>query len=658
MFHTPRQTTQYSYFVSIFLVLFFLCNNSSTCISQTTADWERELSNAKGQDRIDLIIQISEELSSENLTLAESLGLEGFKLAKQFGDSHSMYKIGANLGKLYYSLNEIDEGIEWTKKSLNYFEKDNSLAFEKGKLQLNLASLYISKRSYDKADSLISASESYFLTTNDKLWLSKIQATKGLLFLYKKEYDSALRFYSEALNISKALENKKQTAILKGNIGLIKSHQNQYPEALETLLEVISMNCGSLTKAKVYSSIGGIYRNLEDWELAESYFKKSIKLKEKIGLVCNISYNLYDLGVLHKRQLNYGEGLKYLKQALTLQKKCDLSKANTLGAIGNSYNALGQTDKANRYYEEQMELAKVENDWEGICLVHYNKGYYAFQKKNYNEAKVHLMKSLKIAEEKQKLRSLMKNHAMLANTYEELKMEDSSVYHANKYYMLKDSISSFKKIKKIGAIEQKHHSNAKKDSLNKANQNEFLTAETNGTFNPTNLLFGLSLSALLISIGFWLSKKQANKEKAKEPLKTLDQTKVDQYFKEMLTRLDQLKLSTRKEKDQIPERDVDSINDMSKFLITNLSTSNDWKSFEHYFEKVHKDFFKNLISSYPDITTNEMNMCALLKLNLLNKDIAQIMGISPGSVRKAQSRLSKKLKLSSEEGLREVVLKF
>ena len=96
---------------------------------------------------------------------------------------------------------------------------------------------------------------------------------------------------------------------------------------------------------------------------------------------------------------------------------------------------------------------------------------------------------------------------------------------------------------------------------------------------------------------------------------------------------------------------------MAEFLKSNLATSDNWSSFEHYFEKVHKDFFKILKSKYPSISTNELNMCALLKLNIQNKDIAQIMGISPDSVRKAQNRLSKKMELSSNEVLRDFILK-
>ncbi len=641
-----------------YLFLFLILTNSSFAFGQDKLmdNWEEELSKAKDQDRVHLIVRLSKDIATKNLTAAESLALEGIKLAKQLGDSLSMYRIGANLGGIYHTLNEIDNGLEWAQKSLDYFEEDEKLTFDKAKLQLTLASLHIRKRAYLKADSLISESESYFKKTNDLLWQSKIPATKGLLFLRNKEYEKAENYYVEALKMSQPLGDTENTAVIIGNIGLVKSLQNLYPEALEFLLEVISMDCSDLIKARIHGTIGGVYRNLEDWEHAVRHTKKSIELKKKIGLKCFLSFGLYDLGVIYKRQLNYGEGLKYLKQSLALQQKCRLSTTNTLGAIGNTHNALGEFDQANKYYDEQLELAKAENDWEGVWYVYYNKGYYAHKAKRYKESLEYLLKSLEIAEEKQKLHFLMKSNLMLTNVYDGLGKEDSSLFHAERYYLFKDSISGLQKIKKIGALEQKYQTNLQKDSLELTNQKDITKTQNTGLFNQFYIGMGMGILGLFISIYFLSYKKSNKRETVPTEVNAIDETKLDRYFKELFDRLEQNKMATKKEKNSPSKVTIAPITDMAEFLKTNLSTTNDWSAFEHYFEKVHKDFFKNIKSDYPDISINELNLCALIKLNLRSKDIAQIMGISPASVRKAQNRLSKKLQLSPSENLRDFVL--
>jgi len=101
-----------------------------------------------------------------------------------------------------------------------------------------------------------------------------------------------------------------------------------------------------------------------------------------------------------------------------------------------------------------------------------------------------------------------------------------------------------------------------------------------------------------------------------------------------------------------------SLTSMSDFLIENLQTEKDWADFEHYFTRVHVDFFKELKTSFPSITPNELNLCALLRLNLLNNEIGEIMAINSDSVRRAQHRLAKKMDIANNDALRTFLLKL
>lgn len=170
-----------------------------------------------------------------------------------------------------------------------------------------------------------------------------------------------------------------------------------------------------------------------------------------------------------------------------------------------------------------------------------------------------------------------------------------------------------------------------------------------GVFHKIEITIDLCLLIILSFFSFLFLKNRPDQIPISDENKSLDQTKIEQYFEELFARLEE-------NQSALQSATPPPIHDMTEFLKTNLSTPNDWSSFEYYFKKVHKDFFKKLKSSCPSITSHELNMCALLKLNLQNKDIAQIIGISPGSVRKAQNRLTKKLELSPDEVLRDFIL--
>lgn len=82
-----------------------------------------------------------------------------------------------------------------------------------------------------------------------------------------------------------------------------------------------------------------------------------------------------------------------------------------------------------------------------------------------------------------------------------------------------------------------------------------------------------------------------------------------------------------------------------------LSYNSNWDEFEILFEKVHRSFYENLNSKFPTLTANDRKLCAFLKLNMSNKDIAQITFQSDDALKKARLRLRQKLNMDRETNL-------
>lgn len=76
-----------------------------------------------------------------------------------------------------------------------------------------------------------------------------------------------------------------------------------------------------------------------------------------------------------------------------------------------------------------------------------------------------------------------------------------------------------------------------------------------------------------------------------------------------------------------------------------------WNQFEDKFTELHTDFSAVLKSKFPDITPNEIKLCSLYRMNLSTTDISLLTFISYEGVRKARTRLRKKLMLGSETDL-------
>lgn len=82
--------------------------------------------------------------------------------------------------------------------------------------------------------------------------------------------------------------------------------------------------------------------------------------------------------------------------------------------------------------------------------------------------------------------------------------------------------------------------------------------------------------------------------------------------------------------------------------------------FDVHFEKIHQNFFEALKNLNPKITQRELRLCAFVKMNLTNKEIAPLLNISVRGVETARYRVRKKLGVQESnfsEFLEELVMK-
>jgi CheY-like chemotaxis protein/DNA-binding CsgD family transcriptional regulator len=128
-----------------------------------------------------------------------------------------------------------------------------------------------------------------------------------------------------------------------------------------------------------------------------------------------------------------------------------------------------------------------------------------------------------------------------------------------------------------------------------------------------------------------------------------------QYFTErkklMFNKLQKLKL-------QIPESEKKAIG--LCYSLEELIDSNEleWDDFQTNFEFIHHGFFRKVKRLYPNLTTSELRLCAFIRLNMTNKEIAKIICITPDSVNTARKRLKRKIGLDSESSLTDLLMKL
>ncbi|PPK85064.1 regulatory LuxR family protein [Neolewinella xylanilytica] len=99
-----------------------------------------------------------------------------------------------------------------------------------------------------------------------------------------------------------------------------------------------------------------------------------------------------------------------------------------------------------------------------------------------------------------------------------------------------------------------------------------------------------------------------------------------------------------------------NIREVVKTIDRNIDEAETWELFRDAFENADRDFFKKVKERHPDLTPNDLKLCAYLRLNLSSKEIAPMLNISPRSVEVKRYRLRKKMGLERDTGLTEYIL--
>lgn len=110
----------------------------------------------------------------------------------------------------------------------------------------------------------------------------------------------------------------------------------------------------------------------------------------------------------------------------------------------------------------------------------------------------------------------------------------------------------------------------------------------------------------------------------------------------------------KEELSKIDNREV--IRPVIKTIDKNLNQEKNWELFQEAFNNVDQEFFKKMKEIHPDLSPNDLKMCAYMRLNLSSKEVAQLINISPKSVEVKRYRLRKKLNLTSNENLSDYIL--
>ncbi len=474
--------------------------------------------------------------------------------------------------------------------------------------------------------------------------------------------DSAIIYADYAMQISQENNLRTSEALsykLIGNAYLYKAYYNLALDNYYKSLSIYEIQFNKTGLAHVNNNIAIIYKRIGKYDLALEYFEKTLVLQKSLKNAEGITWVYGNIGTTYTAMEEYSKAIDYLTIAInghmlqTVENKIPLSKfCNNLGF---AYYKIGEIDQANKYYTEAIKLATEIGNWRTLSLIYNNYGYLYFSKKDYNTAVDYFNKSLDISKEYEIIEYIRDNYYALYEANTELGKYKNANTYITEYTKLNDSINSLDNETLIEELRLSY------DIADKEKMIAILQKDKQiESIKKYILISGI---VLLIVIGLlFFSKLRSQKRLIKIELDTrklkskLLHEELNHKNKQLtdfalyIIQRNELIIDIKKHiKDIKKTKSLETLGEKLKNLDRQISSSSslskDIKIFNTQVEAVNQSFFQTLATKFPNLTQNEKNISALLRLNLSSKAIAALLDISSKSVDTYRYNIRKKMDL-------------
>lgn len=615
------------YFFAILSILLFVPGYTH---AQSEADSLREkLKTSRGLQRAELLIELSGHTRQTDIEEAIEQVDEALSIAERLGDGELQVESLRNLG-FFHSIQEQEtEALEYYVRGLELAQQQEYRLAEATVLHW-LGRFYTGQENYGKALDYFFEALRIREAEGDRDGSVLTLYYIGTVYNRRNETDDAITFYEQAYELGKEIKNYRQMSTAAAGIAILYQEQDNLEKALfyyEKAMDAAETINSSHAQATILLHMSSAYQDQELFKKALALNNQQIKIARTTNSKFLEAQGLENLADLYLDQENLEHSNQYFSEAKSVYEEIGYPESSLIvtNKLARNYLAQGQLPKAIETSNEALDEAQMLNSFEQMKA------------------------SLEI----------------LVKAFDRQEDFQNALQAQTRLTAVNDSIFNNVREKQIAEMRTRYETEQKEQeiALLRAKQ------ERAGLLRNA-LIAGL---VLLVIIGILVYNRQ--RLKIRKNRTELENTRLkeqqlvqDLAFKNRQLTTHSLHLVQKNEamkelKENISEisqeddgaipRDLQNMKNMVDY---SFNLDEDWEQFRLYFEEVHTGFFDILKERYPDLTSNELRLSALVKLKLTSKEIATILGIASNSVKTARYRLRKKLGMETEENLTDFMM--
>jgi len=516
---------------------------------------------------------------------------------------------------------------------------------------------------------------------------------------------NAEKFCSNAINLSDEISYEYERSIAFKYLGKIKYLNKEYRNAINIMSEVIRVNSNLFNdyeKSELFYLLGNSYFQIYYFEQSLLYGFKAIEKNQDTNLLLYKTFSLLSSSYFQLEEFLIA--IKYQKESLKVAYSIHDSTliCAQLNEIGLSFIELNKLDSAKKYFETTLIVSHKINDYHYSSAILDNLGEISYKQNDFDKAlllfenalvirkkikyfwgmgntstnigKIYLKKNDYINAEKYlkygerylnkhneevyKNLGLKNNYKLQSKLFENKSSPENSLKYYKLYNELNNNLNDQDVRIRYAKTKAKYETIQLQEDVKKREK-----TITNKTYYLLLTIFlGCLFTTFLIIVICIKNRRLKNKEKLLTEKTIKYEQEIELKNKELLCSVNSI-FTKNYIISKIAQKLSDNLSNFKHanyplitYVINELKQTMDetgWKEFEIYFSQVHGTFYENLNKKFPNLSNNDKRLCALIKLEMSNKEIAALTMTKHESVHTSRSRLRKKLKLNKKSNITE-----
>jgi CHAT domain-containing protein/tetratricopeptide (TPR) repeat protein len=265
-----------------------------------------------------------------------------------------------DIGNTYLAQGEYALAIEHYQKSLAIEQALGNKSRIEARLR-NIGNVYTSQQHFDLALDYYQKSLAVAEAAKDAEGIASGLKLIGDVYLMLSNADLALDYYKRSLAASQALRHKTLPLTILRAMGDAYRFKGEYEQALshhQRSLALYAENTALRTQGEAFLSIGETYRAQGQSQKALEAFAKALEVSKTVGYPALERAALILSAKASYAQGDYQQVLRLAERAyeLAIKSRDSVHIVEARANAARAYRALGEPEKARRYYDEALAL--------------------------------------------------------------------------------------------------------------------------------------------------------------------------------------------------------------------------------------------------------------------------------------------------------------